>query len=205
MFAYLYWEQDTILSKNKQLSTNWKLELAVNWYLLSTVFFIFVPFNCNVIRGVVEPLISQLWCYICLHFQYLGMEQVSEQTCYVQPCKIIFLCNQQRHPSGFLACVKWFTLYQETVVQQIALLSYLPGISILVHFSEEMDKEGTLHPLSVPLWHTAALLQFQTAPRFEVGVLMLQRVHTAHMGIAAWAGSTWCFYLKMCKIPPTST
>lgn len=111
---------------------------------------------------------------------------------------------------GFPAYVKWFILYKETMVQQVVLRSLLPGISILVHFfsSEEMDKEGTFHPFSVPLWHTAALLQFQTAPRLDEGSNdATTRAHCVHRGIAAsdQAGSTLCFYLKMCKIPQTST
>lgn len=45
------------------------------------------------------------------------------------------------------------------MVQQVVLLSFLTGISVLVLFfsSEETDKEGTFHPFSVPLTHSISV------------------------------------------------
>lgn len=72
------------------------------------------------------------------------------------------------------------------MVQQVGLLIFPPGISILVPFfsSEEMHKKVTFHPFYVSICrHTAALSQLPTTPRFDARVLMLQHGHTVLTGV----------------------
>lgn len=110
----------------------------------------------------------------------------------------------------FPAHVKWLILYEEIMVQQVAKFSFLPGISILVHFfsSEETDKEGAFHPFFCASVTHSSSVAVSGCFKVRCGSPdATTSAHCAHMAIAAWdqAGSTSCFYLKMCKIPQTST
>lgn len=74
------------------------------------------------------------------------------------------------------------------MVRQVGLLISPPWISILVPFfsSEETDKKKKVmfHSFYLSICrHTAALLQFQTTPRFDAWLLMLWCGHTVFAGV----------------------